>query len=116
MYLYIFLSVIVICITIIICFVLNNFTEISDYREYKNDHFELKRLRDEYNENITKYQIQVKNICDTIKDIKVCNIEFIRNNAKMINILFSIKAILHDNIDIHKKLETINNIINKFQL
>lgn len=114
MYLYIFLSVIVICITIIICFVLNNFTEISDYREYKNDHFELKRLKDEYNENITKYQTQVKNICDTIKDIKVCNIEFIRNDAKMINILFSIKSILHDNIDIHKKLETINNIINNF--
>lgn len=116
MYLYIFLSVIVICITIIICFILNNFTEISDYREYKNDHFELKRLRDEYNENITKYQIQIKNICDTIENIKVCNIEFIRTDAKMINILFSIKSILHDNIDIYKKLEAINNIINKFQL
>lgn len=116
MYLYIFLSIIVICITIIICFVLSNFTEISDYREYKNDHVELKRLKDEYNENITKYQTQIENICDTIKNIKVCNIEFIRNDGKMINILFSIKSILYDNIDIYKKLEAINNIINKFQL
>ena len=116
MYLYIFLSVIIICITFIICFALNNFTEISNYYEYKNSHYELKRLRDEYNENITKYKTQVESICDTIKYIKVCNIEFIRNDAKMINILFSIKSILHDNIDIYKKLEAINNIINKFQL
>ena len=114
MYLYIFLSIIVICITIIICFVLSNFTEISDYREYKNDHFELKRLRDEYNENITKYQTQIKNICDTIENIKVCNIEFIRNDSKMISILFSINSILHNNTDINKKLEDINNVINNF--
>ena len=112
MYLYIFLSVIVICITIIICFVLNNFTEISDYCEYKNDHFELKRLRDEYNENITKYQTQIKNICDTIENIKACDIEFIRNNDKIISILFSINSILHNDVDIHKKLEAINNVIN----
>ena len=114
MYLYIFLSVIVICITIIICFVLNNFTEISDYREYKNDHVELKRLRDKYNENITRYQTQVKNIYDTIKDIKACDIEFIRSNDKIISALFSINSILHNNTDIHKKLEDINNVINDF--
>lgn len=113
MYLYIFLSVIVICITIIICFVLNNFTEISDYREYKNDSLELKRLRDEYNENITKYQTQIKNIYDTIENIKACDIEFIRNNDKIISTLFSIKSILHNNnIDVYKKLKDIDNIIN----
>ena len=113
MYLYIFLSIIVICITVIICFVLNNFTEISDYHEYKNDHFELKRLRDEYNETITKYQTQVKSICDTIKDIKACDIEFIRNNDKIISALFSIKSSLHNNsIDSYKRLKDIDNIIN----
>lgn len=114
MYLYIFLNVIVICITIIICFVLNNFTEISNYYEYKNSHYELKRLKDEYNDNITKYKTQVESICDIIKDIKACDIEFIRNNDKIISVLFSIKSILHDNIDIHKKLEAINNVINNF--
>lgn len=112
MYLYIFLSVIIICITFIICFVLNNFTEISNYYEYKNSHYELKRLKDEYNENITKYQTQVESICDTIENIKACDIEFIRNNDKIISILFSINSILHDNVDIHKKLEAINNVIN----
>ena len=80
---------------------------------YKNDHFELKRLRDEYNETITRYQTQVKDICDTIKDIKVCDIEFIRNNDKIISSLFSIKSILHNNsIDAYKRLKDIDNIIN----
>lgn len=112
MYLYIFLSIIVICITFIICFVLSNFNDISDYYEYKSDHFELKRLRDEYNENIIKYQTQVESICDTVKEVKNCDIEFIKNNNKMIRALFSIKSVLHDKVDDYKKLETINNIIN----
>lgn len=115
MYLYIFLSVIIICITFIICFVLNNFTEISDYYKYKNDHFELKRLRDEYNENITKYQIQVENICNIIKDIKVCDSDFIKNNNEIIRTLFSINSILHDDLDTNKKLEDIDKVINNFK-
>lgn len=114
MYLYLFLSVIIICITFIVCFFLSNFAEISDYREYKNDHYELKRLRDEYNETITKYQKQVESICDVIKDIKACDIEYIRNNNKVIRILFSIKSILHDDVDTYKKLEYINKAINDF--
>ena len=115
MYLYLFLSVIIICITFVVCFILSNFTEISDYHEYKNDHFELKRLRDEYNENITKYQTQVESICDVIKDIRACDIEYIRNNNKVIRILFSIKSILHDDVDTYKKLEDINKAINDFE-
>lgn len=112
MYLYLFLSVIIICITFIVCFILSNFTEISDYHEYKNDHFELKRLRDEYNKNIIKCQTQIESIGDVIKDIKACDIEFIRNNDKIISALFSINSILHNDVDIHKKLEAIDNVIN----
>ena len=114
MYLYIFLNVIIICITIIICFILSNFTEISDYREYKNDHLELKRLRDEYNETITKYQTQVENICDKIDKLKIFDKEYTRRNDKIISLLFDIKKILHDNVEDHKKIEAIKTAINMF--
>lgn len=114
MNLYLFLSVIVICITIIVCYILNNFRDISDYYEYRIDHIALKKLKDNYNNTIYKYQTQVESICSVIKDLKACDIAFIRNNNKAIRTLFAIKSILYNDADVCVKLKDIDNIINNF--
>lgn len=116
MYLYIFLSIIVICITFIICFVLSNFTEISNYREYKNDNYELKRLRDEYNENITKYQTQVENICNAVNNFNNFIKIYKDGHTNFLCLYVDIKHILSYNIKDSEKIEQLVKLVNHFKL
>ena len=116
MYLYIFLSIIVICITFIVCFILNNFTEISDYREYKNDHYKLKRLRDEYNKNITKYQTQVESICNTINNFNNFTEIYKNEHTNFLCLYIDIKNTLDDNIKDSEKIEQLVKLVNHFRL
>lgn len=116
MYLYIFLSIIIICITFIICFILSNFTEISDYREYKNDHYELKRLRDEYNENITKYQIQVESICNSVNNFNNFIKKYKDLSTNFLCLYVDVKNILAYNIKDSEKIEQLIKLVNHFKL
>lgn len=95
MHLYTFLSVIIVCITIITCVIICNFTDISNYYRYKPAYYELERVKDEYNENIIKYQAKVDLLCDDIKKLKIFNNDYIQNNNNLIGLIYDINRILN---------------------
>lgn len=116
MYLYLFLSVIVICITILICYILNNFRDISYYYEYKIDHLELEKLKDEYNENIIKYQTQVEELCNNVKKLRVLDSNYNATNTRLICLMFDINNILNNNTDNDKIVKKIKTELNNTKL
>ena len=114
MNLYLFLSVIIICITFIICFTLIHFTDITNYYEYKSEYYtrlnenrDIQKIKEEYN-------LSIKKITDKINKLSCFN-SMILENCKTNQLkLHDIASIVSSkDLKDNNKLIEIVNILHK---